>query len=59
MDTNTVLQGLFILPEKLFFQCISGRIAGNPIKEDEKHLAGKSAQEVVRYCQEKARTAEK
>jgi len=31
------------------------RLDENPIREDEKHLIDKSAQEVVKYCQEKAR----
>ena len=31
----------------------------NPIKEDERHLLKKNAQEVVKYCQEKASKANK
>ena len=30
-------------------------LKGNPIRADEKYLMGKSAQEVVRYCQEKVK----
>ena len=30
-------------------------LKGNPIRADEKYLMGKSAQQVVRYCQEKVR----
>ena len=29
----------------------------NPIREDERYLLGKSAQEIVKYCQEKVKKA--
>jgi Leucine-rich repeat (LRR) protein len=33
-------------------------LSENPIRDDERHLLGKSAQKVVKYCQEKANKAQ-